>query len=37
MSAGDKAKILAHAENQTWGKRQVLMSLGIPKSSYYLW
>ena len=37
MSAGDKAKILAHVENQTRGKRQVLMSLGIPKSTYYRW
>jgi putative transposase len=37
MSAGDKAKILAHVENQTRGKRQALMSLGIPKSTYYRW
>jgi putative transposase len=37
MSAVDKAKILAHVENQTRGKRHALMSLGIPKSSYYRW
>ena len=35
MSAGDKAMILAQVENQSGGKRQVLMALGIPKSSYY--
>jgi transposase len=37
MSAGDKAIILAEVENQSRGKRQVLMALGIPKSSYYRW
>jgi putative transposase len=37
MSAGDKAIILAQVENQSRGKRQALMSLGIPKSSYYRW
>jgi len=37
MSAVDKAKILAHVENQTRGKRQALMSLGIPRSTYYRW
>jgi transposase InsO family protein len=37
MSAGDKAIILARVENQSRGKRQVLMALGIPKSSYYRW
>jgi putative transposase len=37
MSAGDKAKILAHVENRIRGKRQALMSLGIPKSTYYRW
>ncbi len=37
MSAGDKAMILAQVENQSGGKRQVLMALGIPKSSYYRW
>jgi len=35
MSAGDKAIILAQVENKSRGKRQVLMALGIPKSSYY--
>ena len=34
MSAGDKAIILAQVENQSRGKRQALMALGIPKSSY---
>jgi transposase InsO family protein len=37
VSAGDKAKILAQVENQSRGKRQALMSLGIPKSTYYRW
>jgi putative transposase len=37
MSAGAKAIILAQVENQSRGKRQVLMELGIPKSSYYRW
>jgi transposase InsO family protein len=29
--------ILAQVENQSGGKRQALMALGIPKSSYYRW
>jgi len=37
MSAGDKAIILAQVESQYRGKRQALMALGIPKSSYYRW
>jgi len=37
MSAGDKATILVQVENQSRGKRQALMALGIPKSSYYRW
>jgi transposase InsO family protein len=37
MSTGDKAIILAQVENQSGGKRQALMALGIPKSSYYWW
>jgi transposase InsO family protein len=37
MSARDKAIILAQVENQPRGKRQALMALGIPKSSYYRW
>jgi len=37
MSASDKAIILAQVENKTRGKRQALMALGIPKSSYYRW
>jgi len=37
MSAGDKAIILAQVENQSRGKRQALMALGIAKSSYYRW
>jgi putative transposase len=37
MSAGDKSIILAQVENQPGGKRQALMALGIPKSSYYRW
>ena len=37
MSARDKAIILAQVENKSRGKRQALMALGIPKSSYYRW
>ncbi|MFC1968143.1 IS3 family transposase [Chloroflexota bacterium] len=37
MSAGDKDVILAQVETQSRGKRQALMVLGIPKSSYYRW
>jgi len=37
MSAGDKAIIMAQVEKQSGGKRQALMALGIPKSSYYRW
>ncbi len=37
MSAGDKAIILAQVENKSRVKRQALMELGIPKSSYYRW
>ena len=37
MSAGNKAVILAQVESQSRGKRQALMALGIPKSSYYRW
>ncbi len=37
MSAGDKAIILTQVESQSRGKRQVLIALGISKSSYYRW
>jgi len=37
MSAVEKAVILARVENQSRGKRQALMALGISKSSYYRW
>ena len=37
MSAVDKAIILVQVENQSGDKRQALMALGIPKSSYYRW
>ena len=37
MSPAEKAIILAQVENQSKGKRQALMALGIPKSSYYRW
>ena len=37
MSAGEKAIILAQVGKQPRGKRQALMTLGIPKSSYYRW
>jgi transposase InsO family protein len=37
VTARDKATILAKVENQPRGKRQALMALRIPKSSYYRW
>ena len=37
MSAGDKATILSQVKNKSRGKRQALMELGVPKSSYYRW
>jgi len=37
MSAVEKAVILARVEKQSGGKRQALMALGIPRSSYYRW
>jgi transposase InsO family protein len=37
MSVGNKAIIMAQMEKQSRGKRQELMALGIPKSSYYRW
>jgi putative transposase len=37
MSAGDKAIILAQVEKQPGCKRQALVELGIPRSTYYRW
>lgn len=37
MSNVEKVNILAQVESQSRGKRQALMALGIPKSSYYRW
>ena len=37
MTHGEKADILSHVESKKKGKRQVLLKLGIPKSSYYRW
>jgi putative transposase len=37
MSAMDKAIVLTQVGNRSKGKRQALMALGIPKSSYYRW
>jgi transposase InsO family protein len=37
VSGKDKAIILTRVENQPGGKRQALIALGIPKSSYYRW
>jgi putative transposase len=37
MSPVEKATILVQVEQQSRGKRQALMALGIPKSSYYRW
>ncbi len=37
MSTEDKTVILVQVEKQSGRKRQALMALGIPKSSYYRW
>jgi putative transposase len=37
MSAVEKATVLNMVETMLRGKRQALMALGIPKSSYYRW
>ena len=37
MSAIDKAIILVKVENLSRGKLKALMTLGVPKSSYYRW
>jgi len=37
MTPGEKTDILSRVENKTRGKRQALLKLGIPKSSYYRW
>jgi len=37
MSTEDKAIILVQVESQSGAKRQALIALGIPKSSYYRW
>jgi len=37
MSARDKSIVLAQVEKQLGGKRQALMALGVPKSTYYRW
>jgi transposase InsO family protein len=37
MSPVDKSTILAQVESQSRGKRQALVKLGVPKSTYYRW
>lgn len=37
MTPGEKADILSQVESKKRGKRQALLKLGIPKSSYYRW
>ena len=37
MSAVDKATVLAQVENQSRAKRQALLTIGIPRSTYYRW
>jgi transposase InsO family protein len=37
VSAGDKDRILAQVENHHRGKRQALLTMGIPRSTYYRW
>ncbi len=37
MTAGDKDKILAQVEKQPRDKRRTLLTMGIPRSTYYRW
>ena len=37
MSPGDKDKILSQVENHLRGKRRALLTMGIPRSTYYRW
>ena len=37
MSSTDKTAILAQVENRCRGKRQTLLTMGIPRSTYYRW
>ena len=37
MSPAGKAEIVNHVESQSKHKREVLMELGIPRSTYYRW
>jgi putative transposase len=37
MSAVDKATVLDQVENQSRAKRQALLTMGIPRSTYYRW
>ena len=37
MSRAEKVSVLAQVEPMAGGKRQVLVGLGIPKSTYYRW
>jgi len=37
MSPAEKAEIVNHVESQSRHKREVLMELGIPRSTYYRW
>ena len=37
MSPVEKATILAQVESQSRRKRQALLELGIPRSTYYRW
>ena len=37
MSLAERAGILAQVENQSGGKRQALLEMGVPRSTYYRW
>jgi len=37
VSSTDKTAILAQVENRCRGKRQTLLTMGIPRSTYYRW
>jgi len=37
MSLTERAAMLAQVENQSGGKRQALLEMGVPRSTYYRW
>ena len=37
MSPGERAAVLASVETMAGRKRQALLELGVPRSTYYRW